>query len=77
LTRSCYFPSKATGYDINCSGKKGPTFSGGKSDLVAYYEPFNGENHCCSFANQDAYKIPVAGEINQLTNKKNGDFTIN
>jgi hypothetical protein len=74
LTRSRHFPSKATGKDIECYGNYGPGFSG--DGLVAYYEPFNGNNSCWSNANRDAYKIPLVGEINQLTNQKDGYFTI-
>jgi hypothetical protein len=76
LTRSRHFPSKATGKNIYCSYDYGPAFCGGGGDLSAGYEPFNGNDNCWSYANEDAYKIPLVGEINQLTNQKDGDFTI-
>ncbi len=76
LTRSLHFPSKATGKDINCSNIFGPGFSDGGGDLTASNEPFNGNNNCWSYANKNAYKIPLVGEINQLTNQKDEYFTI-
>ena len=51
LTRSRHFPSKANGIDIYCSGNFGPCFKGGSwSELVAVFEPFNGEANCRSYA---------------------------
>jgi hypothetical protein len=41
------------------------------------FEPFNGDNTCRSSAKKAGYAIPVDGAgVNMLTNKKNGDFTI-
>jgi hypothetical protein len=55
----------------------GPCFSGGGSELSAYYEPFNGNEKCLTRGNKPAYRIPVDdGGINMLTNKKDGWFTI-
>jgi hypothetical protein len=77
LTHSSQFPSKATGKDIWCSGFCGPAFSGEiGSDLTAMYEPFNDDKTCYSNGNQDGYSIPLVGQINQLTNKINGSFSI-
>jgi hypothetical protein len=77
LTRSRHFPSKATGNDIHCSSGYGPCFSGNSygSDLAAK-TPFNGNLNCYSLANKQGYNIPLVDGKNQLTNQKNGDFTI-
>ncbi len=47
-------------------------------ELAAVYEPFNGENKCCSEANKRGYKIGMEtdGVTNKLTRKKNEWFTI-
>ena len=59
LTRSRHFPSKATGKDIFCSSSYGPCFCGGyMNELIAYDEPFNGEENCRSRANEPSYNIP-------------------
>ena len=76
LTRSRHFPSKATGNDIYCGSNYGPCFyGGGASDLVAY-PPFNGKDKCISWANKPGYDIPLVDGKNQLTNQKDGWFTI-
>ena len=85
LTRSRHFPSKASGKDIYCRDDYGPCFHGGGdgSELAAFY-PFNSKENCRSYANQSGYNIPSETkkglfsdtEINQLTNKKDGAFTI-
>ena len=47
------------------------------SELVAWGQPFNGDDKCKSWANSSGYKIGVdAAGVNMLTNKKDGDFTI-
>ena len=77
LTRSRHFPSKATGKDIYCSSTFGPCFYGGDyNELAASWVPFNGKDKCHSWANEPGYNIPLVDGINQLTNQKNGDFTI-
>ncbi len=77
LTRSRHFPSQATRKNIKCFRNQGPSFSGGAiSDLTARGLPFNGISKCWSYANNYGYKIPLLGEINQLTNQKDGEFTI-
>ncbi len=67
LSCSRHFPSKKYGKEIRCSKEIGPTF--GNDELGAYFEPFNGEGNCSSFANRNSYGIPVEGETNMLTNK--------
>ena len=76
LTHSRHFPSKASGKDIKCNSDRGPSFMGASGELTAGFVPFNGNKNCWSYANYDAYKIPLVGEINQLTNQKDGNFTI-
>ena len=76
LTRSRHFPSKATGIDIYCRKGIGPCFCGGYNELSATFEPFNGKDNCWSQANQSGYNIPLVDGKNQLTNQKDGDFTI-
>jgi len=77
LTRSRHFPSRATGTDIYCSSSYGPCFYGGDGDdLVAWGEPFNGKDNCISSANERGYNIPLVDGKNQLTNQKDGNFTI-
>jgi hypothetical protein len=45
--------------------------------LDAIWEPFNGDEHCRSFANAPGYRIPVdGGGTNMLTNNKGQWFTI-
>ncbi len=54
----------------------GPYFGSG-NELSAFFEPFNGNGHCISFANYPGYRIPVDGAgTNMLTNNKDGEFTI-
>jgi hypothetical protein len=80
LTRSRHFPSMASDKNIYCWSGYGPYFGGGVYDeLVARYEPFNGKDNCWSYANQTGYLIPGKGifsTTNQLTNQKDGGFTI-
>ena len=46
-------------------------------ELCAYFEPFNGDRKCRSWANSPAYRIPVDGAgTNMLTNNKDYRFTI-
>jgi hypothetical protein len=57
----------------------GPAFGGEWSwELVAWDEPFNGENNCSSWANESGYKIGMEtdGVTNKLTRKEDGEFTI-
>ena len=57
----------------------GPSFSGNYgNELSAYLSPFNAEKHCRSYANNTTYCITATDEddINLLTNKKDGRFTI-
>jgi hypothetical protein len=65
-------------YDIYCGNKWGPSFCGSdESELVAYYEPFNGDNNCTSNACKPDFDIPVDGAgLNLLTNNEDGDFSI-
>jgi hypothetical protein len=78
LSNCHFFPSKKTGEDIGCKKDKGPCFEGSDScELVAYYEPFNGDDNCTSSVNESSYDIPMDGTgINLLTNKEVRDFTI-
>ena len=73
---SCYrhFPNKGIGEEIMCSQIEGPWF--GHNELIAFGEPFNGEECCESQANQECYGIPVEGGKNMLTNKEGIYFTI-
>ncbi len=56
----------------------GPCFRGdGGSELIAYFEPFNGDGFCGSWANEPGYRIPVdSAGLNMLTNYKGYWFTI-
>jgi hypothetical protein len=57
----------------------GPAFDGGDrwSELAAVWQPFNGENNCCSWANNPGYEIGNEKDgTNKLTRKMNGHFTI-
>ena len=74
LSCSRHYPSKKYGNEIRCSGEIGPTF--GNDELGVYFEPFNGDGNCSSFANRNSYDIPVEEGKNMLINKENGDFTI-
>ena len=77
LSKQSHFPNKRTGKEILCRSNWGPCFSGGKSELSATNEPFNGDNKCYSWAKEPGYDIPVDGAgTNMLTNKKDGAFTI-
>jgi hypothetical protein len=78
LTRSRIFPSKATGKHIYCAGNFGPCCSGGSGmgELAAYWQPFNGKDSCCSWANLPGYNIPLVDGKNRLTNQADGAFTI-
>jgi hypothetical protein len=78
LTRSRHFPSKATGNDIYCRDDFGPCFSGDSvyDDLAASNEPFNGKDRYVSWAKHPGYNIPLVDGKNQLTNQKDGWFTI-
>ena len=77
LTRSRHFPSKATGTDIYCYSNWGPSFHGGGNvELAAYWKPFNDKDNCRSSANQPGFNIPLVDGKNQLTNQKDGYFTI-
>jgi hypothetical protein len=76
LTRSCHFPSKATGKDIFCSSSYGPCFHGGNGPELATWGPFNGKDYCGSWVNKPGYNIPLVDGINQLTNQADGKFTI-
>jgi len=62
LTRSCHFPSKATGKDIFCDSNWGPYFSGDDGyspDFSAWRQPFNGKDNCYSRSNRKGYNIPL------------------
>jgi hypothetical protein len=63
---------------IYCNSDYGPCFDGGgESDLSAFYEPFNGDRNCRSYANKPGYRIPVDEDgRNMLTNKEDSSFTI-
>jgi hypothetical protein len=74
LTSCRHFPSQKYGNEIRCSREIGPTF--GNDELGAYFEPFNGDSSCSSFANRNSFNIPVEDGKNMLTNRENGDFTI-
>jgi hypothetical protein len=77
LSKQSHFPNKRTGKEIYCLHIWGPCFGGGGGDLNAYYEPFNGDNACYSYAKKAGYDIPVDGAgKNMLTHKKDGYFTI-
>jgi hypothetical protein len=77
LTRSRHFPSKGTGTDITCYRDCGPNFNGGdSSELCARDQPFNGNKKCWSWTYEPGYKIPLVDWNNQLTNQKDGKFTI-
>ena len=76
LTRSRNFPSKTGNQEIFCSSNWGPRFSGGIGSELAAFQPFNRKKYCISRANQAGYKIPIKDEKNQLTNLKDGSFTI-
>ena len=39
-------------------------------------EPFNGDGNCRSWGNLRRFGIPLDGDINILTNSKDGEFTI-
>jgi hypothetical protein len=50
LSKKTHFPNKRTGNEIWCGAGLGPCFSGeDRSELSAYYEPFNGDDKCFSF----------------------------
>jgi hypothetical protein len=54
---------------ITCRKDRGPSF--GFVELSAFNEPFNKENACRSWTNEDVYNIPRNSEgINMLTNQK-------
>jgi len=78
LTKSRIFPSKNTGTEVYSASNLGPSFSANYgNELSAYLSPFNGEKHCRSYANNTTYCIDVdEDDINMLTNKKDGRFTI-
>ena len=75
LTHSRYFPSIGSRDNIACFSWVGPYFYTGSVELLAN-SPFNGDNMCFSYTNKPGFKIPLKGNINQLTNKKDGHFTI-
>ena len=69
LTTHASFPCKDPSYAIWCRKDYGPYF--GIRELSAVNEPFNKENACSSWTNDDAYNIPRNSEgINMLTNTK-------
>jgi hypothetical protein len=75
LTDKVHFPCLKQERAVLNSSRQGPCF--GSGELVAFEEPFNGENKCGSFSGQDVYKITTAmGGINNLINQKSGNFTI-
>ena len=76
LTTHASFPCIKPSEAIECSKYTGPSF--GFGDLSASWEPFNKENKCISWTNDDAYNIPRNSEgINMLTNMKNDAFYYN
>jgi hypothetical protein len=69
LSQCRHYSSKQSGLDIFCSSQLGPCFTGiGDSELCAEFEPFNGEEKCCSWGNSSGYGIPIYNGINMLTN---------
>ncbi len=70
LTNHRSFPLNKGRHDaIRCEKSWGPTF--GRAELSAYYEPFNADNACSSWAKGSSYNIPANNEgINKLTNQK-------
>ena len=69
LTTHTSFPCTDPSYAIVCKKDRGPYF--GEGDLSAFDEPFNEENACRSYTNEDPYSIPRNSEgINMLTNQK-------
>ena len=67
LTKHTSFPCLLKERAITCYKYRGPRF--GYGELSVYHEPFNKENACKSFANNDVYRIPKNDEgINMLTN---------
>ena len=82
LTRLRFFRSKTYGGKIIWQRRDiGPSFTSNKTiygpELGAIREPFNGENNCVSYPNQNGYCISEdkSGK-NMLTNKKKSTFTI-
>jgi hypothetical protein len=76
LSCSRHFSSEDTAKDIICHRNLGPCFGHGNSELGACDEPFNGKDNCRSYANSKGYNIPLVDGKNQLTNQKDGYFTI-
>jgi hypothetical protein len=69
FTTHTSFPCIHPSWAIRCRKDRGPYF--GDAELSAYWEPFNKENACTSWTNNDTYKIPRNSEgINMLTNQK-------
>ena len=60
---------------ICCRSDRGPYYGYGP-ELGVYYEPFNGDDECRSFANEKGFKIPKEGGKNKLTNNEKNIFTI-
>ena len=69
-----HFPNKGKGGEILCSQIEGPWF--GNNELIAFGEPFNGEECCESQANEECYGIPMVDGKNMLTNKEGIYITI-
>jgi hypothetical protein len=77
LTSKRHFPSKQNESGILFSKDKGPCFGDGANyELIAWYQPLNGDKNCLSWANKSGFSIPLEEKINILTNKLDGKFTI-
>jgi hypothetical protein len=70
LSSGLHFPNtRKTKNAIWCSKYNGPYFTGGDSEELSAYEPFNGEGKCRSCPNESGYSIPVdEWGVNMLTN---------
>ena len=67
LSSKLSFPCIKEEWGLRCQTNCGPSF--GDYDLKIE-SPLNGKGKCCSFVNDQAYKIPKVNEnINQLTNE--------
>ena len=69
------FPNEGKG-GIGCYRFAGPCFSNMNTPELYANSPFNGDNKCCSCANESGYNIGIEGDKTLLTNQKNGYFTI-
>lgn len=69
-----HFRNKGWGGELYSFDRYGPCF--GPSELVAFWEPFNGNKSCASHVNNGKYSIPKVGGKNMLTNLEDMEFTI-